>query len=29
MPSKQFGWTAYTLSLAGVLLTFVVMLAAG
>src|SRR5215472_9362393 len=29
MPSKQFGWTAYTLSLAGVLLTFVVILAAG
>jgi hypothetical protein len=29
MPSKQFGWTAYTLSLAGVLLTFVVILTAG
>src|ERR1051326_1531350 len=29
MPSKQFGFAAYALSLAGVLLTFVVMLTAG
>ena len=29
MSSKQFAWTAYTLSLAGVLLTGVVMLTAG